>query len=128
MGASTAKFIIKIGLLTLIIFVIAMVLFSTVLKPFYLAVFPVQLLLIALVTTAGHLWIIKSSKENTLKFTTAFMGSATLKLMIYLFFILIYLWTDRSQVIPFTLTFMILYILYTIFEVVEVLSFIKKYF
>ncbi len=126
MGASTAKFIIKIGLLTLIIFVIAMVLFSTVLKPFYLAVFPVQLLLIALVTTAGHLWIIKSSKENTLKFTTAFMGSATLKLMIYLFFILIYLWTDRSQVIPFTLTFMILYILYTIFEVVEVLSFIKK--
>jgi len=126
MGASTAKFIIKIGLLTLIIFVIAMVLFSTVLKPFYLAVFPVQLLLIALVTTAGHLWIIKSSKENTLKFTTAFMGSATLKLMIYLFFILIYLWTDRSQVIPFTLTFMILYIVYTIFEVVEVLSFIKK--
>ena len=126
MSAGTVKFIIKTGLLTLIIYVIAIVLFSTVLKPFYLAVFPLQLLLIAGVTTIGHLWILKASTQNTVRFTTAFMGSATLKLMVYLIFILVYLWIDRSQVISFTLNFIVLYIIYTLFEVIEVLNFIKK--
>jgi hypothetical protein len=126
MSSATAKFLIKIGLFTAIIYLIATVLFTTVLKTVYLAVFPFELLLIAVVTTVGHLWIINASAQNNVKFTTAFMGSATLKLMIYLFFILIYLWIDHTQVIPFVLTFMILYILYTIFEVIEVLRFIKK--
>ena len=126
MSAVTTKFIAKIGLLTLIIYIVATILFSTILKQVYFEVFPVQLLLIAIVTSVGHLWILKAAEQNTVRFTTAFMGSATLKLMIYLFFILIYLWIDRSHVVPFVLTFIILYIMYTIFEVVEVLRVIKK--
>lgn len=126
MSAVTTKFIAKIGLLTLIIYLVATILFSTILKQVYFEVFPVQLLLIAIVTSVGHLWILKAAEQNTVRFTTAFMGSATLKLMIYLFFILIYLWIDRSHVVPFVLTFIILYIIYTIFEVVEVLRVIKK--
>ena len=126
MSAVTTKFIAKIGLLTLIIYLVATILFSTILKQVYFEVFPVQLLLIAIVTSVGHLWILKAAEQNTVRFTTAFMGSATLKLMIYLFFILIYLWIDRSHVVPFVLTFIILYIMYTIFEVVEVLRVIKK--
>jgi len=93
---------------------------------FYMPVFPFQALLIAAVTAIGHLWIIRASEQNTIKFTTAFMGSATLKLMVYLFFMLIYLWNDHSNAISFVLTFMILYLIFTVFEVMEVLRFIKK--
>ena len=126
MSAVAKKFVIKICLFTIIIFVIGSALFSTVLKMFYLPVFPFQVLLIAAVTAIGHLWIIRASEQNTIKFTTAFMGSATLKLMVYLFFMLIYLWNDHSNAISFVLTFMILYLIFTVFEVMEVLRFIKK--
>ncbi len=126
MSSVSGKFIIKICLFTIVIFAVTAALFATILKDFYLSVYPYQILLIAIVTTIGHLWIIHASEQNTMKFTTAFMGSVTLKLMVYLFFMLIYLWIDRSQVVPFVLTFMILYLIFTVFEVSEVLRFIKK--
>ena len=126
MSDASRKFVLKISLYTLTIFVISFALFTTVLKTFYLSVFPIQLLLIATVTTLGHLWVIRSADQNTMKFTTAFMASVTLKLLIYLFFMLIYLWIDHSQVISFVLTFMVLYVVFTVFEIIQVLKFIKK--
>lgn len=126
MSEVAGKFLVKILIFILIISLIASALFTTILKTFYLSAFPYLVLLIATVTTIGHLWIVKASDQNTMKFTTTFMASVTLKLMIYLFFMLIYLLIDRSEAITFVVTFMILYILFTIFEVVQVLDFIKK--
>jgi hypothetical protein len=127
MPVASRQFIVKISILTIAIFAIAATLFSTVLKQWYFAAYPYQLLLIALLTTIGHLWIIKASDQNTRKFTTAYMASVTLKLLVYLTFLLVCLLIDHSQVIPFVLTFIIFYILYTVFEVMQVLSFIKKH-
>jgi hypothetical protein len=126
MSVISSKFILKISLFTLLIFACATGLFSTVLKRYYLESYPYLILLVATVTTVGHLWIIKASSANAMKFTTTFMASVTLKLMVYLFFMLVYLIFDRSQVIPFILTFIALYILFTIFEVIQVLNFIKN--
>ncbi len=126
MSEVSRKFIFKMLIFTAIIFSIASVLFSTILKTHYLSAFPFMILLIAAVTTIGHLWVVKASGQNAMKFTTAFMASVSLKLMVYLFFMLIYLMMDRSQVIPFILTFITLYILFTVFEVIQVLGFIKK--
>ena len=126
MSDASRKFVIKIGLFTLAIIIISAVLFLTILNKFYLAVFPIQLLLIAVVTTIGHLWVIRAADQNPMKFTTAFMASVTLKLLVYLFFMLIYLLFDHTQVISFMLTFIVLYISFTIFEVIQVLKFIKK--
>ena len=50
MSAVSKKFIVKICLFTLIIFLIGTALFATLLKSFYLSVFPYQILLIATVT------------------------------------------------------------------------------
>lgn len=121
------QFITKILIFTILVFIITSALFSTVLKIWYFAAYPYQILLIALVTTIGHIWILKAAGQNTRKFTTSFMASVTLKLMVYLTFMLIYLMIDRSQVIPFVLTFIILYISFTIFEVIQVLNYIKKH-
>lgn len=127
MTKTTQHFLVKIVIFTIIIFSITAALFSTLLKNYALGSFPYLILLIATVTTIGHLLIIRASEKNAMKFTTAFMASVTFKLMVYLFFMLIYLVIDHSQVISFVLTFMSLYIVFTIFEVIQVLSFIKKY-
>ncbi len=125
MTAVSRQFLLKIIILSFLLLAISVALFSTVLKAWQFAAYPYQILLIALVTTTGHLWIVKAAGENTRKFTTAFMASVTLKLMVYLTFMLAYLLYDHSQVIPFVLTFIALYIVYTIFEVIEVLNIIK---
>ena len=125
MTAVSRQFLLKIIILSLLLLAISTSLFSTVLKTWQFAAYPYQILLIALVTTTGHLWIVKAAGQNTRKFTTAFMASVTLKLMGYLTFMLVYLLYDHSQVIPFVLTFIALYIVFTIFEVIEVLNVIK---
>jgi F0F1-type ATP synthase assembly protein I len=127
MTVAARQFIIKILIFTIIIFAIALALFSTALKPWYFGAYPYQILLIATITAIGHLWIMRASDKNMRRFTTAFMASVTLKLMVYLTFMLVCLLIDRSHVAPFVVTFIILYILFTIFEVFEVLSFIKKH-
>ncbi len=127
MTIDSRQFIVKMTVFTLLIFVSATIVFSTVLEPWLVASYPYQILLIATVTTIGHLWIVRASGQNTRKFSTAFMASVTLKLMIYLTFLLVYLLIDRSQAIPFVLTFITFYILFTIFEVLAVLNFIKKH-
>ena len=126
MTVASRQFIIKIFVFSIIIYAIATALFATVLKTWYFAAYPYLLLLIAVITTIGHLWIVKASGQNTRKFSTAYMASVTLKLMVYLTFMLVYLLIDRSQVIPFVLTFISFYTLYTVFEVIQVLNFLKK--
>lgn len=126
MTTPSRQFIIKILILTILIYAIATALFSTVLKTWYFAAYPYQLLMIASITTIGHLWIVKASGQNSRKFTTAFMASVTLKLIVYLTFMLIYLLIIHTQVIPFVITFIAFYTLFTVFEVIQVLAFIKN--
>lgn len=126
LSAESRQFIIKMLIFTTLIIAIAAILFSTLLKTWYIASYPYQIILIATITTIGHLLVIKASSQNSRKFATAFLTSVTLKLMIYLTFILVYLLIDHTQAIPFVLTFIIAYILFTVFEVIQVLNFIKK--
>jgi len=126
MTAASRQFIVKILIFTLIIFALATILFHTVFKMWYFASFPYLLLLIATITTSGHLLIIRASDKNPRRFTTAYMASVTIKLIVYLSTMLIYLLIDHSQVIPFVCTFITFYVLYTVFEVIHVLAYIKK--
>ena len=126
MTIASRQFIIRILVFTTIIFVVASALFMTVLETWYLASYPYLLLFIASITTIGHLWIVRASGQNSRKFNTAYMGAVTLKLMVYLTFMLAYLLIDRSQAITFVLTFVTFYILFTGFEVIQVLNAIKK--
>jgi hypothetical protein len=126
MSIATRQFIVKILIFTLIIYAVAEVLFTTVLKIWYFSAFPYLLLLIAVITAIGHLLIVKAAAQNMRRFTTAFMASVTLKLIVYLIFILVYLLIDRTHVIPFVSTFLAFYILFTIFEVTQVLAIVKN--
>jgi len=126
MSVASRQFIVKILVFSVLIYAISTALFLTVLKTWYFAAYPYQLILIAAITTIGHLWILKASGKKPQKFTTAYMASVTLKLMVYLTFMLVYLLIDRSQVIPFVLTFVSFYTLFTVFEVTQVLTFLKK--
>jgi hypothetical protein len=120
------SFISRIIIFTIILTSISAILYLTFLKPFYIKSFPLQLLLIGSLTTYSHVRLMKACEQNIRRFTSVFMLSVTLKLMVYLSFLLICLLIDHSNALAFVLTFLILYICYTIFEVTQALKFFKK--
>ncbi len=126
MVTPTGKFLLKISAFTLIVIAVSVALFATILKAYYFKSFIIQVILIAAVTTIGHLLVAKAVKKNIRKFATAYMASVTLKLVVYLIYLLVSLLIGPTQVLQFVLTFLVLYLVYSIFEVVEVLRFMKK--
>lgn len=120
------QFLRKFIIFSLVLIAIAAILFLTILKAFYVPLFPLQLLLIGSLTLYSHLRLIKACEENVRRFTTVFMLSVTLKLMAYLCFLLICLLIDHSNALAFVLTFFTLYLCFTVFEVIQVLIFLKK--
>lgn len=120
------QFLRKFIIFSLVLIAIAAILFATVLKALYVPLFPLQILLIGSLTLYSHLRLIKACEQNIRRFTTVFMLSVTLKLMAYLSFLLICLIIDHSNALSFVLTFFVLYVCYTVFEVTQVLNFLKK--
>jgi hypothetical protein len=110
--------------LTLIM--VSILLFTTILKAFYLTIFPVQFAVIALVTILSHIRLMNSMAYNVRRFNTTYLGLMSLKLFLYLIFILICLLIDRSKAINFVVSFLVLYVLFTIFEVNKISKFLKK--
>ncbi len=116
----------KALLFCLVLAGISLVLFSTLLKDYYLKIFPVQFAVISLVTLLSHLRLMNSVRMNVMRFNTTFLAIMSIKLFLYIIFILVCLLIDRSRAIDFVITFLILYVFFTIFEVIEISNFLRK--
>jgi len=127
MISSEKRFFLKKALLfCLVIIGSSLLLYDTILKDYYLSIYPLQLGIIAIVTVFSHLKLMNTIEENARRFTTTFLSVMCVKLFIYLVFILVCLLIDRSQALIFVGTFLILYFIFTIFEVVEISNYLKK--
>ena len=78
------------------------------------------------VTLIMYYVLLKASEKRFSKFTTYFMLATFLKLMLYIAVLLIYVLLNRLDAIPFIITFFILYVFYTVFEVISILSYSKN--
>ena len=119
-------FLKKMLLLSLVIIGLSLLLFDSVLKGYYLKIYPLQFAVIALVTIFSHIRLMHAFQQNARKFNTTFLSVMSIKLFIYLIFILVCLLIDHTNAINFVLTFLVLYSIFTIFEVMEISNFLKK--
>jgi len=120
------RFLMQELLFTVLVIVIALILFNSVLAAFYLPVFWVLLGVIAVLTSIFHFSIIQMQDKGTSKFATRFMMVSGIKMIIYLVFITSYafIFPDKAKI--FLISFFILYLLYTVFEVVLIVRYLKK--
>jgi len=121
-----SKFLIKSIIYTLLISIVSVILFQTVLKNYYLPIFWFLLFFIAILTTTFHLYLIRLSKKEFPKFSSNFILISGIKMMIYLVFIISYSFLNPKQAVTFLISFLILYFLYTFFEVIMLISFYKN--
>ncbi len=126
MISERSYFLKKALLLCLVVIGLSLLLYDSVLKGYYLKIYPLQVALVFVVTVISHLRLMHAVQQNARKFSTTFLSVMSIKLFIYLIFILVCLLIDRTNAVNFVLTFLILYMIFTIFEVIEISNFLKK--
>lgn len=120
------KFLISEIVLTIFIGIVAAILFHTVLKDHYFPVFWVLLAVIAFLTGILHYSILQAAKQESSKFSSKFILVTGIKMIIYLFFIVGYAFFNPNHAKSFLISFLILYLLYTSFEVFSAVRIFKK--
>jgi hypothetical protein len=125
MEAAAKQFLMKFLIFSLAVTGTATLLFISVLQPYYVKSFPLQLLVISTFTFFTHLRLIKATEKNIQVFTNTYILTITLKLLTYFMFLLVCLLIDSSEAISLVISFFVLYICYTVFEITQLLN-IKK--
>jgi hypothetical protein len=78
------------------------------------------------VTVGFHVLVVKATKGNNSLFMNKYIAFSGLKLMLYVFSILIYLLFIKFEVIIFLLSFITIYFIFTIVEVSSLMQIFKK--
>ncbi len=120
------NFIVKAIILTGIIALAGIITFSTFLKEYYLSIFPYLLAFFFIIYIIVHLLLVYTSKWKKLKFETAYMVSFFIKFFGILIFVIVFLNNHKNNSIPFILAIFILYIIYTLFELKSIISYLKR--
>jgi hypothetical protein len=120
------KFVINILLFSFAVAAIGAVLFTGYLKAYYLQVFPYLLVFFIFFNILIFYLLIRASKLRPAKFISTFMMLTGIKLFVYLISLAGYVFADKPHAVPFLIAFLLLYIFYTVFEVMAVLGFLKK--
>ena len=68
-------------------------------------------------TLISYYFLIKSMQKKYIKFVNTFLLTTTLKLFLYVAVMIAYALLNRKDAIPFMISFFILYLCYTVFEV-----------
>lgn len=113
------NFTIKSSVLTIIVFILGVVFYTTVLKSCYLNILPAAVVLFYLVTNLVHAYLLKIAVGSGSRFTSHYMATSFIKMFFYLAVGIVYVIYNREGAKIFLINFLLLYIIYTTFEVIE---------
>lgn len=114
------QFIIKLLAITVAIAIIGGFVFSLILPQFYLPVLPFLLLFFFFVTLGIHAYQIKLAKKDMGKFTRSIMLITFFKLILFSIVAISYIAFDPDNALLFVICLMLLYLIFTFFEVTEI--------
>lgn len=121
------RFLNRLLMLTLIIAAAGWLVITNL--PFHLQTpaFPYIIIFFFSTTLILHRILLKSAAQRFAQFANRFMLITFLKIVFFLFVMLIYaFFVNRPDAVPFIVTFFSYYLIFTAFELVEILQFGKK--
>lgn len=74
------------------------------------------------ITAAVHYALVRSTVYSARRYVSYFMLATFAKFFIYVVTVFAYAFFNRSDLLPFVIAFFILYILYTVFEVLAIIK------
>jgi hypothetical protein len=120
------KFLKGLSIYSAIIFAVGAILFLTLLRPFFLIVFPFVLVFYYVSTLVLHRYMLKITRSDVSRFSFRFMILSFLKMFIYIVFGVLYIVFDESNAVTFLIAYLVLYVAYAIFEVRSVMRLINE--
>ncbi len=120
------QFFIKSSILTIFVFLLGTIFYSTVLERFYLSVLPFTVLFFYFTTNLVHAYLLNVAGKSSARFTSQYMAASFLKMFFYLAVAIGYIILDRENAKPFMAVFLLLYVIYTVFEILEFLKVVKQ--
>ena len=78
------------------------------------------------VTLISAYILIRSARKKFIRYLNVYLLMTVLKLFLFVAVMVTYVLFNKSDLVPFTISFFILYLFYTVFEVVWLVSFSRK--
>jgi len=120
------QFIIRLTILSLALGLLAFILSRFLPVGVVSPAIPYLIILFHVITAIVHYILLRITTLNPRKFVSYFMLATFLKLMNYLIVVVVYVFYVKVGILSFILSFFILYIFYTVFEVVTILAQTKE--
>lgn len=113
------NFILKSIVITVMVFILGIALYSFFFQSFYFPLLPVLPFLFFTVTNLVHYYLLKVAVKSPSRFTARYMAASFLKMFFYLGTGIGYAVLNKEHAKIFLVNYLLLYIIYTTFEVVE---------
>ncbi|NVO01162.1 MAG: hypothetical protein HXX09_00525 [Bacteroidetes bacterium] len=119
------KFLINLSVFSVAFAIIIAAMNFILPEKYYTQTLPYQLVFFFASTLLVHKVLLNASEKRFTKFVTYFMASTFFKLVLYIVVMVVYVFVNKPDAIPFIISFFILYLSFTIFEVMAILSYKK---
>ncbi|MDR0970616.1 MAG: hypothetical protein LBM67_08795 [Lentimicrobiaceae bacterium] len=119
MNTAFKRFSIKVLILSLILSILSFFMYH--LFPAWITInWPYLMVFFIIVNLILYKLSDKAKQKDMTKFSTVFIGTSFLKLLLYFAIIFFYSLLNKEDAIPFLITFFVYYVIYTIVEVVSI--------
>ena len=119
-------FLKKITIYTVVLAVLQYVLTTQIPAAYVSNAWPVVILFFFAFTVLMHRFLLKSTEGRPQKFIFSFMMITTIKILLYLGIILVYVLVNKPDAVAFIGVFFLNYFLFTGFEISSVMKFLEK--
>jgi len=126
MSKDYKRFILSASILLIATIIVSQIIFFTFFETFLFPARIISIVFVWIATCASCLWLITTVLDNPKAFNRVFMLQTSLKLLLYIVFIVIYLKIFKENYVPFTIHFFVVYLIFAIFEVSLILKFVKE--
>lgn len=120
------KFVLKTLALSLTISALCFALFNFLFPEKFRLFYSLLPIIFGIINIIIFFALSKVKEASLSKFSNRYLLCTTVKLLGSLFFIVIYLFINRNDVIPFVSTFLSIYFIFLFHEIISILKFFKK--
>jgi hypothetical protein len=125
MNSSNAVFAKRSLIVTVAAGILAFLLFFILPHTWFSPALPFMFIFYFSCSMISYMILGKSLRSKFSRFVSVFMLVTAIKLLLYIAVMLLYVFINRKDAVPFLLNFFILYLVYTVFEVTQIVTLTK---
>jgi len=122
MAQTYRSFLLKLFIFSLVIGLVVLLLNLFLPPDMVSPTLPFLVIYFFVITAAVHYALVRSTAYSARRYVSYFMLATFAKFFIYVVTVFAYAFFNRSDLLPFVIAFFILYILYTVFEVLAIIK------